>query len=139
MAPTDSTSPEEDQTTGLKLVDDSADSEASSETSRSNSETGSSDRRSKRRSLPVWLFVVALIVFALVIGRQAQLASELEGEVAGLEVQLEHTNALLDARRTHLSEVREGVHELSERLQGLRGLVDRDPTAGVPEAELATP
>jgi hypothetical protein len=89
--------------------------------------------------LPVWLFVVALIVFALVIGRQAQLASELEAEVAGLEVQLEHTNALLDARRAHLNEVREGVHELSERLQRLRGLVGRDPTAGVPETELATP
>jgi len=139
MAPTDSSSPEEDQTTGLKLVDDSADSRASSDASRSTSETGPSDRGSNRRSLPVWLFVAVLIVFALVIGRQAQLASELEAEVAGLEVQLEHTNALLDPRRTHLSDVREGVHELSERLQSLRGLVDRDPTAGVPETELATP
>ena len=139
MAPTDSSSPEEDETTGLKLVDDSADSETSSDASRSTSETGSSGRRSKRRSLPVWLFVVALIIFALVIGRQAQLASELEAEVAGLEVQLEHTNALLDARRAHLSELREGVHELSERLQGLRGLVDRDPTVGVLETDLATP
>jgi hypothetical protein len=43
------------------------------------------------------------------------------------------------AHRTHLSEVRGGVHELSERLQGLRSLVDRDPTAEVPEMAVPTP
>jgi uncharacterized coiled-coil protein SlyX len=73
-----------------------------------------------------------------VIGWQAQLASELESQVAGLEVQLERTNVLLDSHRTHLSDVRGGVRELSERLQSLRALVDRDPT-GVSEGVVPTP
>lgn len=136
MSPSDPSLPEEGQTTGLKLVDESADSGASPDASSSSAETDSTGRR----SLPVWLFVVALIVFALVIGWQVQLASELEAKVAGLETQLEHTNALLDARRAHLTEVRGGVHELSERLQGLSRLVDRDPTAGmIPEAVAPNP
>jgi len=139
MVPSDPSSPEEDETTGLKLVEESVGSETSRDASRSTPETDPTDRRSNRRSLPVWLFVVALLVFSLFTGWQAQLASELKAEVAGLEAQLEHTNALIDAHRTHLSEVRGGVHELSERLQGLRRLVDQDPTAGVPETVVPSP
>jgi hypothetical protein len=131
MPPGDPSTPDEDPNIGLKLVNATSESENSSDSSdaaRSTPETGSTDPRSDRRKLPVWLFVVALILFSLVIGWQAQLASELESQVAGLEVQLERTNTLLDAHRAHLTDIRGGVHELSERLQGLRALVDRDPT-----------
>ena len=136
MPPSDPSAPEEDQTVGLKLVNKASESGTSSDSSDPQSPTpdgGSADPRRDRRRLPVWLFVLALILFSLVIGWQAQLASELESQVAGLEVQLERTNVLLDSHRTHLSEVRGGVHELSERLQSLRALVDRDPTDGVSE------
>ena len=139
MPPSDPSSPDEDPAIGLKLVDESAGSGATQDESPSAPESAPTGRGIRGRSLPVWLFAVALIVFSLVIGRQAQLASELETEVAGLEAQLEHTSALLDAHRTHLSEVRGGVHELSERLQGLRSLVDRDPMAEAPETAVPTP
>ena len=142
MPPSDPTAPEEDQTVGLKLVNTASESGTSSDSSDPQSsppDGGSADPRSGRRRLPVWLFVLALILFSLVLSWQAQLASELESQVAGLEVQLERTNALLDSHRTHLSEVRGGVHELSERLQSLRALVDRDPTGRVSEGVAPTP
>jgi hypothetical protein len=87
------------------------------------SNSGSGDRL----RLPLWLFVAGLILMALVIGWQAQNAGELEAQVVGLEVELERTNGLLEAHRTHLSEIRGGVEDLSERLQGLRALVESDP------------
>ncbi len=130
----DPSKPEEDQTVDLKLVDSTSGSGTSIDAPEPTPETDPTGRR----SLPVWYFVVALVLFSLVIGWQAQRASELEAERAGLEEQLERTNGLLDAHRTRLSEIRGGVHELSERLQGLRALVDSDPT-GVPESAGRTP
>jgi hypothetical protein len=130
---TDSTKAEAEQNANLKLVDDASESGQRPFATPSTSGTG----RSERRSLPVWLFVVVLIAFALLIGWQAQLASELEAEVAGLEQELVRSRALLDAHRTHLGEIRGGVHELSASLEGLRTLVDRDPVesaAAVAEA-----
>ena len=140
MPPSDPSAPEEDQTVGLKLVNKASESGTSSDSSDPQSPTpdgGSADPRRDRRRLPVWLFVLALILFSLVIGWQAQVASELEAEVTGLEERLEQTRALLDAHRTHLSEIRGGVHELSERLQGLRTLVDSDPTESLPESDVS--
>ena len=130
----DPSKPEEDQTAGLKLVDATSDSGTSTDVPKSPPTTDPTDRW----SLPVWQFVVALVLFALVIGWQAQVASELEAELVGLEEQLERTNILLDAHRMRFSEIRGGVHELSERLEGLRALVDSDPT-GVPESAGRTP
>ena len=77
--------------------------------------------------------LVALVLFALLVGWQAQVASELKAEVAILEGQLEESQALLGAHRAHLSEIRGGVHELSESLLGLSALVDRDPTESLAE------
>jgi len=142
MPPSDPTAPEEDQTVGLKLVNTASESGTSSDSSDPQSsppDGGSADPRSGRRRLPVWLFVLALILFSLVLSWQAQLASELESQVAGLEVQLERTNALLDSHRSHLTEVRGGVHDLSERLQSLSALVDREPTDRVSEGVVPTP
>ena len=131
--------PKEPETVGLKLVNAESEPETSPDASTSTagmeSESGSSDRR----RLPVWLFVAVLIIFSVAIGWQAQVASELEAEVAGLEAQIERTNALLDAHRSHLSEVRGGVHELSQSLLGLRALVDSDPEAVLPEEGVPTP
>lgn len=130
-----------DPAVDLKLVTaaSESDSDSESETPSPMPEQAPTHPRRERRSLPVWLFVVALILFALVIGRQAQVAGELEAEVAGLEERLERTHALLDAHRSHLSEIRGGVQELSERLEGLRSLVDRDPTEGIPKSAASTP
>ena len=127
--------PEEDHAIGLKLVNEASDAEASPGESASTAGTDSTDRR----RLPVWLFVVALILFSVAFGWQAQVASNLAVEVAGLEAQLDRTTALLDAHRTHLSEIRGGVHELSQSLQGLSTLVDSDPTDGIPSGVEPTP
>jgi len=135
----DPSKPEGDQTVDLKLVDAMSEPETPSDPPMPTFETGPAPRPRDRWRLPAWLFVVTSILFFLVIGWQAQIAGELEARVAGLEEQLERTNALLDARRTHLSEIRGGVQELSERLRGLRTLVDSDPTAGVPERTVTTP
>ena len=134
----DASKPEEDPSVGLKLVDARSESGSSPDASRSTPGTGPTHRQSDRRSLSGWLLVVALIISFLLIAWQARVASELEAEVAGLEAQLELTGALLDAHRTHLSEIRGGVHELSERLEGLRTLVDL-PIEGVPESVVPTP
>jgi len=84
---------------------------------------------------------VALVLFAILVGWQAQVASGLKAEVVALEDRLERTNALLDAHRVHLFEIRGGVHELSESLLGLRALVDSDPSENVApyDAETAEP
>jgi len=135
----DPSKPEGDQTVDLKLVDAMSEPETTPDPPRPTFETSPAHRPRDRRRLPAWLFVVTSILFFLVIGWQAQIAGELEARVARLEEQLERTNALLGARRTHLSEIRGGVQELSERLRGLRTLVDSDPTAGVPERTVTTP
>ena len=119
--------PEMDQANGLKLVDAPSESSTPGE-----SDESPRDRTPwASRRLPAWLFVVALILFALLVGWQAQVASELKAEVALLDSQLERANALLDAHQTHLSEIRGGVHDLSESLLGLRALVDIDPSENV--------
>ena len=137
MPPSDPFTPAEDTNGGLKLVDAASESATSHEASAS--ETGQRKRNDDRRSLPLWLFVLALLLFALAIGWQARNASRLEAVVAGLEGELERTNANLDAHRTHLSEIRGGVYALSERLQGLRLLVDTDPTIEAVEESAESP
>jgi hypothetical protein len=85
-----------------------------------------------RPVLPIWLFVLGLVFAAVVIGWQARRAGELAAEVAGLDQQLEHANTLLEAHRDHLGEIRGGVTDLSERLAGLRQLVDQGPATPPP-------
>lgn len=118
----------------LKLVDESGAFESLADAEEPNVEprSGAADD-SPQRSLPIWMFVVGLIVAVVVIGWQAQLAGELEAEVAGLERKLERSSALLEAHRSHLGEVRGGVYDLSERLDGLRALVDSGPSIGPTE------
>lgn len=135
--PPDASKPEENQAAGLKLVDPAAAAESSRLDPVSALGGGPVGKRQDRAGLPLWLFVVALMLFFLVIGWQAQIESRLEAEVAGLEVELEQSQILLDAHRTHLTQIRGDVHDLSERIQGLRGLVDRNPsdvTTGTAEA-----
>jgi hypothetical protein len=131
ISPSDSGSPVAD----LKLVDESTVFEDRADTEEFHPEPQDTvTDESSPRSLPVWMFVVGLIVAVVVIGWQAQLASELEAEVAGLEGRLERSNALLEAHRSHLGKIRGGVYDLSERLDGLRALVDGGPAAGLTES-----
>ncbi len=93
----------------LKLVDDSTGSGAVPEV-----ETGPADSDSqRRRGLPIWACILGLLAFAVVMGWQLQVASELEAEVARVEAELSRANLLIDAHRMHLAEIRGGVHELS--------------------------
>ena len=123
--PPDHSNSESDDPVSLKLVDDAPEVDPG----QTDPEPASSDDRSDRRGLPVWLFVLAVIVFALVIGRQAQMASQLETRVEGLEAELVQSEALLEAHRAHLGQIRGGVQELSVQLDRLQILVDEDPLA----------
>jgi len=126
-----------DRAGALKLVD----APSGDETSDAAPDPALARAPSESRRLPAWLFIVALVLFAILVGWQAQVASGLKAEVVALEGRLERTNALLDAHRVHLSEIRGGVHELSESLLGLRALVDSDPSESVAplDAEPALP
>jgi hypothetical protein len=81
------------------------------------------------RGVPVWLFVVVLVLFAVAVGWQLRVAGELRQEIADLETNLARTSALLGAHQNRLSEIRGGVYELVDRVEGLRALVDAEPRA----------
>lgn len=89
---------------------------------------GRGDRKSPRQ-VPLWLFAALLVVFLIGYGYQTHHASQLEFEVARLEESLTRAEARLESHRTHLLEIRGGVHDLSARFESLRALIDQDPTA----------
>lgn len=84
--------------------------------------------RKQGRQLPLWIFVVLFVVFLISFGYQTHHAGQLESEVARLESSLAQAEGRLESHRTHLLEIRGGVHDLSTRLESLRSLIDRDPT-----------
>jgi len=86
------------------------------------------DDDSSRRGLPIWLFVVFFLGAALAIGWQFRLTGQLEQEITGLESELAATTALLGAHQSRLVEIRGGVRDLASQLEGLKALVDADPT-----------
>lgn len=79
--------------------------------------------------LPLWMFGVLFVLFLLGYGYQTHHASQLEAEVLRLQESLARAESRLESHRTHLLEIRTGVHDLSARLESLRVLIDRDPTA----------
>lgn len=90
--------------------------------------------RGSGRRLPAWSFVVLVVLFLTALGYQSYHASQLGDQVARLEASLADAERRLESHRTHLLEIRGGVHDLSGRLEALRALVDRDPTAAGAEA-----
>jgi len=86
------------------------------------------DRKS-RRQVPLWLFGAMLALLLIGYGFQIRHTGKLEAEVVRLEDSLARAEARLESHRTHLLEIRGGVHDLSARLENLRALIDRDPTA----------
>jgi hypothetical protein len=90
-------------------------------------EAGSAE--GERRGLPVWLFVLVFVLFALALVWQVREARRLQGAVATLEQDLAEAQTLLSAHRDHLGEIRNGVEGLSERLGALRRLVETGPEA----------
>lgn len=128
----------------LKLVDSAPESgdEIVTDTSSTTAPMpleGDREGDSDSRRVPLWMLVVALILGVVVIGWQAQLASELEAEVAGLERQIDRSQALIEAQGAHLGEIRGGVYELSDQLDGLRALIDAGPHRGAVELPESTP
>jgi hypothetical protein len=105
--------------------------------------TAQGSGRKSGRQLPLWLFVALFVVFLVAFGYQTHHAGRLESEVARLEASLAKAQTRLESHRTHLLEIRGGVHDLSTRLEGLRALIDRDPTVeagqGAPPADTASP
>lgn len=89
------------------------------------------DAGNQGRTLPLWLFVALFVLFLIGYGYQTHQAARLEDEVARLEGSLAKAEGRLESHRTHLLEIRGGVYDLSARLEELRLLVDRDPTAAV--------
>jgi uncharacterized protein HemX len=87
--------------------------------------------RKQGRQLPLWLFMALLVLFLVGYGYQTHQASQFEAEVSRLEASLARAESRLESHRTHLLEIRGGVHDLSSRLESLRVLIDRDPTAPV--------
>jgi hypothetical protein len=87
--------------------------------------------RKQGRKLPLWLFVALFVLFLVAYGYQSHQAGQLEVEVARLEASLVKAESRLESHRTHLLEIRGGVHDLSSRLESLRVLIDRDPTSPV--------
>ncbi len=85
--------------------------------------------RKQGRQLPLWLFGALLVLFLVAYGYQTYQASQFEAEVARLETSLAKAESRLESHRTHLLEIRGGVHDLSSRLESLRVLIDRDPTS----------
>jgi hypothetical protein len=102
-------------------------SSSSSSSSLSSSPSAGEEGGSNQRGLPIWLFVVLFLAFALVSGWQFQVAAALEEQIIGLESELVTTTDLLDAHQERLVEIRGGVHALVSQVDGLRALVDADP------------
>lgn len=100
--------------------------------------TGAAGGQKAGRRLPLWLFVVLFVAFLIAFGYQTRHAGRLESEVARLEASLAQAESRLESHRTHLLEIRGGVHDLTTRLESLRTLIDRDPTVEAspgPDAE----
>jgi hypothetical protein len=89
------------------------------------------------RSLPLWMFGVLFVLFLLGYGFQTHHASQLEAEVLRLQESLAKAESRLESHRTHLLEIRTGVHDLSARLESQRVLIDRDPTAEIAQPPAA--
>lgn len=89
------------------------------------------------RQLPLWMFGVLFVLFLLGYGYQTHHASQLEAEVLRLQESLAKAESRLESHRTHLLEIRTGVHDLSARLESLRVLIDRDPTAEATQPPVA--
>ena len=96
-------------------------------------------RQEGRSGLPIWLFVVVLLGFSLILVWQYRQAGALQTRIAGLEQDLAAANRLVDAHQVHLQEIRSGVTDLSERMEGLRVLADRDPADRIERGDAATP
>ncbi|MEZ4333891.1 MAG: hypothetical protein R3F35_19230 [Myxococcota bacterium] len=83
--------------------------------------------RGSGRRLPLWVFALLILLFLFVYGYQSYHASELAEQVARLEASLADAEGRLESHRTHLLEIRSGIHDLSGRLEALQVLIDRDP------------
>lgn len=82
---------------------------------------------SEHQGIPVWIALLGLLIAALILSYQMRVNGQLEAEVTGLEAELSRTQVVLDAHKTHLTEIRGGVRDLSTRLQSLQTLVETEP------------
>ena len=91
-------------------------------------ERGHDSGASERRRPSIWLFLLVFVAFGIALGWQFRLAGQLEQQIVGLEQELREAQVLLGAHKSRLAEIRGGVHDLVTQLDGLRALVDADPS-----------
>jgi len=101
--------------------------------------------KARRRGAPWWLLIVVAVVGLILFLTQFQRAQRLDGRVASLieelavtDQRLEVANGQLAAHQTHLQRVRAGVAALSDQVNGLQALADRDPLAPTVGSEVAS-
>jgi hypothetical protein len=127
-----------EKSTDLKLVDEAPEASETDAPATAPEDALADADAPSRRGVPIWLFVLLALAFVLVVLWQVQVARELEAEVARVEAELARSTVLLDAHRSRLSEVRSGIHALSDQLDGLRSLADR-PIDAAADASAAAP
>ncbi|MCS5636629.1 MAG: DUF4407 domain-containing protein [Myxococcota bacterium] len=86
--------------------------------------------RGERRRLLVLVLALVVLLVGLLAAQQYRRAESLAARVESLDAQLA-------GYQSHLREVRGGVADVGARMEALRALVERDPTA--PAATFADP
>jgi len=126
--------------TDLKLVDEKARTRSVGPTPGPQGARGhGSTARPVRRVLPIWLFTVVVVILCLALVWQVRIAGRLESQVVSLENELTEVSVQLDAHRNRLMEIRDGVQDVSARLEGLRTLVESDPVQVAPGSTESPP
>lgn len=81
----------------------------------------------RRRGVPWWVVAVVAVAGLVLFVTQYQRAQRLDARVQGLQAELAVAGEQLAAYQSHLTTVRGSVGELSDRVAGLKTLVDMDP------------
>lgn len=126
-----------ESTPGLTVVSDGTSRDESTTRRPEKPAPRRADRKKEDRGgAPWWLLIVVAVVGLVLFVTQFQRAERLDARVASLteelaasDQRLEIANLQLAAHQTHLQQVRAGVAALSDQVDGLRALADRDPLA----------
>ncbi len=101
---------------------------------------GSTPSRPRAPWIVAGVLGLALVVCAVLLGRQASTTRALEARVEALSTALAGAEAEIGARRLHLDAVRDEVQRVQTGLETLAELVGREPAPAPPaRPEPATP
>ena len=80
----------------------------------------------------VWLLAAALVLALVGLGMESRRAGQLAADLAVTQARAESAEARVRAYDGYLSAVRERAGELRRAVDGLAGVLDRDPADGAP-------